>query len=158
MLEFQILVSTIAGPGVMFAIIAICSVVVITMGHTKDFYRISASGVMAICITFTLKHILQIPRSGTMLIVENSYRFPSGHATIAAVVATLGIYYSHRYIKQKAYRYMLYAVSLLWFVLVSYSRLYLRAHIPIDIVAGGLIGLGSTLIILQCFKHLHYYK
>jgi undecaprenyl-diphosphatase len=76
---------------------------------------------------------------------------------MAAVVMSLVIYYSHKHIKNDYLRYFLYVVSVAWFALVSYSRLYLGVHYPIDILAGGVIGVASTIIVMKIFKHLHYY-
>ena len=79
--------------------------------------------------------------------------FPSGHATFAAVIMTLTIHYSHKYIKNKIFRYITYFIAVCWFILVSYSRLYLQVHFLIDIIVGGFIGIISTIVILNTFKH-----
>lgn len=109
-------------------------------------------------VTFTLKYLLKVPRPVDMLVVETDPRFPSGHATMASVVMALVIYYSHKHIKNRYVRYFLYACAVSWFAVVSYSRLYLGVHYPIDIIVGGLIGIISSVAVLKIFKHLHYYS
>jgi undecaprenyl-diphosphatase len=116
------------------------------------------SGMSAMFITYTLKYLTNIPRPDTMLIIEADSRFPSGHATVAAVVMSLIIYYSHNHCKNKHVQYFLYIIAVSWFILVSYSRLYLQAHYPIDIMIGGIIGALSTIVVMKTFKHFHYYN
>ena len=142
----------------MSILVSLGSIVLLYKGHIKDFCIIAVSAITAMCISYTLKLMLHIPRPMHMLVEQYDYRFPSGHATMAAVVATLCVYYSHRYITDKPLRYALYLISLAWFLTVSCSRLYLGVHLPIDILAGGLIGMGSTLAIIQIFKHFRYYR
>jgi undecaprenyl-diphosphatase len=93
-----------------------------------------------------------------MLVAETDPRFPSGHATMAAVVMTLVIYYSNKHIKNDYLKHFLWIVAVVWFMLVSYSRLYLHVHYPIDVIIGGIIGIIRTIATLKIFKHLHYYK
>lgn len=109
-------------------------------------------------VTYTLKYILKVPRLENMIIFEDSYRFPSGHATMAAIVMSLIVYYSNRQVKNLFLKYFLYIIAIGWFVLVGISRMYLNAHLLIDIVAGGVIGILATVVVIQVFRHLHYYK
>jgi undecaprenyl-diphosphatase len=109
-------------------------------------------------ITFVLKYTLKIPRPVYMLVAEDGYRFPSGHATMASVVMSLGIYYAYTQIKNKDVRHIVYILSVAWFLLVSYSRLYLQVHYPVDVITAGLIGVFTTYFVIKVFKHLHYYN
>lgn len=109
-------------------------------------------------LTYTLKYLLKVPRPEHMLVIEHDPRFPSGHATMAGVVMALIIYYAYNHCENRFVRYLLYFCALSWFILVSYSRLYLHVHYPIDIIAGGIIGIVSTIVIIRIFKHLHYYN
>jgi undecaprenyl-diphosphatase len=157
-LNFQILISQISGTGVMFGIIVFICILVYIKNYKKDSLKIIFASTFAMFVTFTLKYLLNVPRPAHMLIVETDPRFPSGHATMASVVMALVIYYSNKHIKNSYLRYFLYICAVSWFLLVSYSRLYLRVHYPIDIIAGGLIGVVSTVIVMKIFKHLHYYN
>ncbi len=158
MLNFQILISQISGPEIMFALAIVLAIFLYKENNTKDFYTILFTSTTAMCSTYTLKYLLKMPRPTDILVTANDYRFPSGHATMAAIVMSLGIYYTHIHIKDKHVRYFLYTSAVAWYVLVSYSRLYLHAHYFIDIFVGGIIGTLSTIVILKIFKHLHYYK
>ncbi len=157
-LAFQIFISHVADTGIMLTILLMLAFFLYEKKDPRDFFIILFSGAMAMFITYTLKLVLKVPRPEHMLVLEDGYRFPSGHATMAAVVMSLGIYYTHRYIHDKHTRYFLYLSAFAWYVLVSYSRLYLGAHYPIDIIAGGLVGISTTFFVIKIFKHITYFK
>jgi undecaprenyl-diphosphatase len=158
MLNFQIFISQISGTLIMFSIVGLLSVILYILNYKKDVYEILFASVSAMFITFTLKYLFNIPRPMHMLVTETDPRFPSGHATMAAVVMTLVIYYSHKHIKNTFWRYFMYITAICWLIIVCYSRLYLQVHYPVDVIFGGLIGITSTIITLKIFKHLHYYN
>ena len=157
MLLFQIFISYISDIQVMSIFVAIICIFLLTIKHIKEVYKIISSLVLSMFVTHTLKSIFAIPRPTTALVLEETYRFPSGHATMAAAVATLCVYYTHKHIPSKSVRVTLYILAVLWFLLVSYSRLYLGVHVLVDVVAGGIIGVISTLIVVRIFKHIRYY-
>ena len=152
MLEFQIFISQIAGVKVMFIVTLLLLVVLYCLKQKKDFYKILFIIISAMFVTYTLKYILQVPRLETILIPENDFRFPSGHATMAAVVMSLVIYYAHKKVRNVYLRYFLYALGISWLVLVSYSRIYLNAHILIDVTVGALVGIGATFLGVRIFS------
>ena len=158
MLSFQIFISTISDTATMFGLSLLLAIVLFYKNYKKDFYKIFFTSTTAMCITFALKYILKIPRPVHMLVVEDGYRFPSGHAAMASVVMTLGIYYAYTKIKNKDIRHLVYILSVVWFVLVSYSRLYLQVHYPVDILASLFIGIFTTYFVIKVFHHLHYYS
>lgn len=158
MLNFQIFVSQIAGVKAMFVAVLLLLVLLYLFQYKKDFYKIIFISTSAMFVTYTLKYILQVPRLETILIPESDFRFPSGHATMAAIVMSLIVYYAHKKVRNTYVRYFLYALGVSWFVLVSYSRLYLHAHILVDVVVGGFIGVFATIIVMRTFRHLHYYQ
>lgn len=62
----------------------------------------------------------------------NGYSFPSGHATIAWAMAVV----LSR--KEPKWRWIFYLLA----ILISFSRIYIGKHFPLDVVAGGLLGWG----------------
>ncbi len=71
--------------------------------------------------------------------LKKSFSFPSSHAANNAAAATL---FAIRYPKWK------------WFpitiaVMVSYSRIYVGVHFPLDVIFGALLGWILTLIVLK---------
>ena len=142
----------------MFLVLILVAVILYKVHDIKEFYKVFFTSTLAMCITYTIKYLLKIPRPDDMLVFESDYRFPSGHATMAAVVMALGIHYTYVHVKHKPLRYVLYTVAVFWYLLVSYSRLYLHVHYLIDVLVGGAIGIFSTTLVLAMFKHLRFYK
>ena len=76
------------------------------------------------------------------------YGFLSSHAANSFVLAML----LHLILKPNYKRYR----ALLWFwaILVSYSRVYLAAHYPADIILGGLLGIVIGWLIYLLYRFL----
>ena len=152
MLTAQLLLSQISGPEIMFAATIIISFFLYKNRKLRDFYIILLTRRLAMGTTYFLKYFLKVPRPDAMLTSAHDYRFPSGHATMAAVIMSLGIYYTYTYVHDKHLRYFFYIVSVGWYVLISYSRLYLGVHFPVDIIVGGIIGVVSAMVVLKFKK------
>lgn len=92
----------------MFALAIVLAIFLYNKKDPKDFYTILFTSTTAMFITYTIKYWLNVSRPKGMLILEEGYRFPSGHATMAGLVMSLGIYYTHLHVKDKQLRYFLY--------------------------------------------------
>jgi membrane-associated phospholipid phosphatase len=76
-----------------------------------------------------------------------SFSFPSGHTTEAFAFATaISLAYRKWYIVLPVY---------IWACLVGFSRMYLGTHYPSDVLAGIVIGAGSSFL---CFKVGQWYQ
>lgn len=157
MLEFQIIISYIGGFVSMSGIILVCCLFLYMYGYKKQVDTILFSVSVSMVVTYSIKNLLHIPRPAHALVLESDGRFPSGHATIAAVCMVLIMHYSG-YIKNIYMRYLARVFSIIWFFMVVYSRLYLGVHVMIDVIVGGLIGAVSTLVVIRLFSHLRYYR
>lgn len=67
-----------------------------------------------------------------------TYGFVSSHAANSFAIATLTLLLLQK--KSKQWRWLL-----LWAAIVSYSRIYLGVHYPLDIIGGAFIGIAITL-------------
>lgn len=73
--------------------------------------------------------------------VENSYSFPSGHATIAVAFYGFLIYCLIRGTKRWAYKINALFAGLVAIAVIGFSRLYLGVHFLSDVLSGYLLGL-----------------
>lgn len=156
--NFQIFISYIAAPIPMCIALFVVAIILFIIHDGKEFLKIFTATVFAEGLMYGLKNLFKVPRPFNMVITEDGYRFPSGHATMAAVVMVLGIHYAHLHIKNKLLRYFCYIIAFLWYVLVSYSRLDLHEHYLVDVITGGAIGIFCTILTLSIFTHFGLIK
>lgn len=108
-------------------------------------------------VTEGLKIIIQRPRPFiTYPFIQQAAEgsgasFPSGHVSIAFTTATsLSLIYHKWYIV---------VPSFVWASAIAYSRMDLGVHYPSDVLAGAVIGVGSSLLSYKANKWLHrHYK
>ncbi len=79
--------------------------------------------------------------------LKTSFSFPSSHAANNTAIATL---FAFRYPRWK------------WFpiiiaILVSYSRIYVGVHYPIDVIGGAIIGFVCAVLVLKCKEGFQYF-
>jgi len=112
----------------------------------QDAWHIAGSIIASVVVTQGLKYIVNRDRPYTTypLLVhpfdpgEKNQSFPSQHGTVAFSVATsLSIHYKKWYVVVPAYT---------WASMVGYSRLYLGAHYPSDVIAGAALGTGTVFL------------
>lgn len=89
---------------------------------------------------YFVKAIIARPRPGGLIpsMLETSYSFPSGHATLAlALYGFMAYMFCRLYPKHTG---KIVALAALIILFVGVSRLYLGVHFPSDVIAGYLLG------------------
>jgi membrane-associated phospholipid phosphatase len=155
MKDFHILLSEISHVKAMILLIVFLSILLFILNKRKYTFLILFSSVLGMSATFLLKIFFKIPRPENILVLENNFRFPSGHATMSAILSSL----LYIYFKEKINPNLtpiLFFICFFWFWIISYSRLFLNAHYTIDIIVGGFIGLFSVLFVNKVLGK--YYK
>ena len=119
--------------------------------HDDDLIRNGCVGLAAtaVCggITLVLKYSINRDRPFVTYpdikkkSIAGTPSFPSGHATVAFATATsLSLAFPKWYVIAPSY---------LWAGTVAYSRMHLGVHYPSDILAGIIVGAGSSFL---CYK------
>ena len=115
--------------------------------------RITALALSSLLLKFILKFYFQRARPDIPVIEKvDGYSFPSGHALIGVVFYGLVIFVIWREVKQKWAKIILTIFFVLFILLISFSRIYLRVHYASDVIAGiavGFIWLVLSLNIIQ---------
>lgn len=83
--------------------------------------------------------------------VLDVYSFPSGHASTTFAMATA---FALRY---PAYP-QVYAPMFAWGLVIAYARPYFGMHYPSDLLAGAIIGSGSSILVYSLRKELFRFK
>jgi undecaprenyl-diphosphatase len=88
-----------------------------------------------------------IPNTEVILAADSQYAYPSGHSMIVAAGATVALAELYR---NSSARMKAVAIALaLEASLVCFSRIYVGAHYPLDVLGGILLGGGMSLLFLS---------
>jgi len=103
--------------------------------------RITALALSSLLLKFILKLYFQRARPDIPVIEKvDGYSFPSGHALIGVVFYGLVIFVIWHEVKQKWLKIALTILFVLFILLISFSRIYLRVHYASDVIAGIAVG------------------
>lgn len=128
--------------------------------NKREGYFIMITGLVGTIVNQVLKLLFRIPRPWDLDpnfdIIESAraeatgYSFPSGHTQ--NIAGTYGSICAH---KPKKWKTIL-CVSII--VLVSFSRMYLGVHTPLDVIVSLIIALGLVLLLRPVFKSDENFK
>ncbi|MBW8284632.1 MAG: phosphatase PAP2 family protein [Rhizobium sp.] len=143
-----------------FTVLAILITVVVVhlflIGRRRTGWFLTASVIGGTLLSSGLKSLYDRPRpdlTGVARVFTTS--FPSGHATVSAVVyLTLGALLAEM-AESRGQKILYLGSAVLLTVMVGLSRIYLGVHYPTDVLAGWSIGAGWA---LACTMLAHLYR
>jgi membrane-associated phospholipid phosphatase len=99
-------------------------------------------------VAFVGKHIFQRARPDVLfrVVTENSFSFPSGHATAVVLFYGLIVYLIIRNFKSLVVKIISVTSFIALILLIDMSRLYLGVHYLTDVIVGNLIGLATLVL------------
>ncbi len=111
---------------------------------------------------FLIKNLVERARPITVFVTSHGlhdFSFPSGHATGATAVYGILAYLISQRLPHRAAR-MVIIVAAILILLIGFSRVYLGAHYPTDVIGGWLIGLTliSALTAISSWWHNRHHQ
>lgn len=167
--KLQTLISSLVSPSLtkFFSLISITGSPVFVIGaatclmlfftYRRDIYSASFLGLALIggdALAFIAKEVIQRPRPTQRLVAESGFSFPSGHAIGSTILVIMIFIIIIPKIKSQSLKLITESLAIIWLIIIIFSRVYLRAHFPSDIV-GALI-LGVSWVSLLQFVYLNY--
>ena len=99
-----------------------------------------------------VKRITQRPRPQDALLKFKDYSFPSGHTT-AGFVFFLSLAMAWSWVLENHFAWILYTLALIWWIIVWWSRWYIKVHWVTDIIIWALLGCGCFIFSYLLFVY-----
>lgn len=108
--------------------------------------------------TYLVKLAIHRPRPLNAIYTENSFSFPSGHASISVVFYGFIAYILFRQLKKWQHKMAVLFFGVIFILMIGLSRLYLGVHFLSDVLGGYLLGTLWLLIGIAIFERLQNYE
>ena len=148
LLSISYFLNALENPFAFGALIALCALLLSLLRRNYGL-----SFFITIGITFALTHIIKsiykVARPEDALALANGYRFPSMHAAIAAALLTSLAWHLYASTTSRLIKTCIVGSASMLILFVGWTRIILKVHETIDVVAG--IALGTAISLL-----LHY--
>lgn len=138
------------------AIIAFIFLVYSLVQHKTRQALILVSGFAStVAVTWTLKWLFGRPRpfiearpfiEDGILVETYGSAFPSAHSAYAAMLAIMLVIVLS---SKQGLKYWVFAIAVIWAVLIGWSRVYLSAHYPTDVLAGWIVAVLMMILSTQ---------
>ena len=114
---------------------------------------ISAAGVGGLLLIYGMKMFFARPRPPYPLVYkEESFSFPSGHATFGFIFYGTLAYFIWLTNLPKMWKYIAMTFLIALSLTIGFSRVYLRVHYPSDVLGGFCLGYSWLLLMIFAFR------
>jgi len=90
-------------------------------------------------LAFIVKELVHRARPTDKIVPDSGYSFPSGHIFGMTMLVLIVIYLVLPYVKNQEARFALGVLAVIWLLVVSFARVYLRGHFASDIFGSMLL-------------------
>ncbi len=151
LLAFFFLVTLFAEP-YFIAFVAVIVFVILTLRRSTRVLGFVTTLVGTAASVWVIKAVVHRPRPDELIAFmhENSFSFPSGHATGAVAFYGFLMYLAWKNVHNRILKESLLFFGFLFILAIGFSRLYLGVHFPSDVIAGYAIA-GLWLLVGICF-------
>ncbi len=114
---------------------------------------IFAAGVGGLLMIYGMKMFFMRPRpSYPLLYKEESFSFPSGHATFGFIFYGTLAYFIWLTNLPKIWKYIVMTFLVALSLTIGFSRIYLRVHYPSDVLGGFCLGYSWLFLMIYAFR------
>ncbi|MFC6176903.1 phosphatase PAP2 family protein [Companilactobacillus huachuanensis] len=90
-------------------------------------------------LAFIVKELVRRARPTDKIVPDSGYSFPSGHIFGMTMLILIVIYLVLPYVKNQEARFALGVLCVIWLLIISFARVYLRGHFASDIFGSMLL-------------------
>lgn len=152
--DVMIFITNIASPLSLFLLSVFLLVVLIVKKKWYHMILLATGMTGGLLLEVIIKFLMHRERPVSALIEVSGYSFPSGHATMATIFFVLLLYAFKDDIKHKLLRLLFVFGTILTFILVGLSRVYLNVHWFSDVLAGFALGIFWLTLLVLVFKFI----
>lgn len=158
--KFMFFVTTLGSGEVIFVGTFALSIFFYLLGRWRYLVSLVASVLLGEVFVRILKYSIERgrPPLSISLVEANGYSFPSGHAFMAAIFYGLVAYFVVRSAKRKLHKIFAILFFLILIGFIGYSRIYLGAHWPTDVLAGFASGAAWIAVFITALEMRRKYK
>ncbi|TXD96921.1 phosphatase PAP2 family protein [Psychrobacter frigidicola] len=139
-IDFFILITSLSSTRITFLVVVLTCVICWVMRQRYILVGLLVATLGSATFTFLSKMLFHRERPLNGLVLEHSYSFPSGHATITIALYGFIAYIAIRFSQKFIWKVRIFTTAVLFSVLVGLSRLVLNAHYLSDVLGGYLVG------------------
>ena len=153
----NVLIPALTHCGDTVTIVALCAILVILPTRKKYGFPVTLAALTGLAIYKPMKHVFLRERPDVIyhLVEQGGYSFPSGHSTSSVIVYGLLLYLIRKHCKNEKLKNLLYAICLVFALLIGPSRLYVGVHWFTDVAAGMLFGLTVVAIYICILERIY---